>query len=102
MNIRQYVARVPDWAVPGWWRVAYKIPPPLDGKFGELVEIHPDERFNKVVTGYLKGLLEDGKMPPADVAPAILNIANDFVDGRDVVIRTGDYIAIQAHLRQMK
>lgn len=102
MRDPKFLVRVPEWAIPGWWLVAYKIPPPLSQELAELIQIRPDERFEKVVTGYLRACVEEGVMPPDDIAPAILNLANDFVDGRELTIRTGDYIAIQNHLRRRK
>lgn len=102
MKIEKYLVRVPDWLVERWWRVAYKIPPMLDARLSELIEIRPDAKFDKAVGGFLRGVLEEGKMPPAEIAPAILNMAEDFVNGREMVIKTGDYIAIQGFLRQGK
>jgi hypothetical protein len=29
-------------------------------------------------------------------------MANDFVNGREMTIRTGDYIMLQKHMREMK
>jgi len=98
----RYRIRVPEWIIPHWWKVAYKIPPEVSREFGELLQIRPDERFNKVVSGYVRAVIEKGEMPPEDIAPAILNLANDFMDGREMIIRTGDYIAIQNHLRKAK
>ncbi|MFX0211759.1 MAG: hypothetical protein ACFFDT_37630 [Candidatus Hodarchaeota archaeon] len=94
--------RVPDWSIPHWWVVAYKILPDLFRQYGELLDIDIDEKqFGKVVGGYINSALEGNELP-ADIAPTILNLANDLVNGRDMIIRTGDYIAIQKHLRGMK
>lgn len=90
---------IPEWILHHWWIYAYKIPPPLEGSFQDLVQIGPDARFEEVVGGYVTALIQEGKMPPSDIAPAILNLANDLLSGRDMTIRTGDYIAIQNHLR---
>lgn len=94
--------RIPEWAIPKWWVVAYKIPPPLVKEFDNLVQVAPDTKFNTVVSKYVNQVIADGKMPPADIAPAILNLANDFANNREMTIRTGDYIAIQKHIRGMK
>ncbi len=51
--------------------------------------------------GYAKAYIEKGEMPPADIAPAILNMADDYLAGRQVAIRAGDYIAIHNHMRKM-
>ena len=39
-------------------------------------------------------------MPPAQIAPVIFNMLDDYAAGREVVIRTGNYISIQAFLRK--
>ena len=102
MNEITYKVRLPDWMIPAWWKIAYKIPPQLGQKWGELINIAPDERFTKTVSRYVRGLIEEGKMPPDDIAPTIVNLANDLLNGQEMIIRTGDYIAIQNHLHQQK
>jgi hypothetical protein len=95
-DLGKYFVRIPRWMFPPWWVVAYKIiPEVLYEKFGDLLEAKPDARFEEVVSGYLHGLVEKGQMPPQDVAPAIYNLANDFLNNRQMIIRTGDYITIQ-------
>jgi hypothetical protein len=41
-------------------------------------------------------------MPPEAIAPAILNMADDVMAGRQVSLRAGDYIAIQNFARSSK
>lgn len=94
--------RLPEWYVPPWWIVAYLIPPFLKEHFADVVRVPPDERFNEVVDSHTRAFVEKGVMPPEDIAPAILNIANDLMAGRQATIRTGDYIAIQNHIRRAK
>jgi hypothetical protein len=91
---------IPEWMVHGWWIYAYKIPPPIHGDILEMVRVAPDERFEAVVSKWVTAVVREGAMPPADIAPAIFNLANDLVSGREMTIRTGDYIAIQRHLRK--
>jgi hypothetical protein len=91
-----------QWMIPWWWRVAYKVPAPLSDELRKYLEIRPDERFQEMVAGHVKALLEQGTAPPAEIATTIYNMANDFVNGEEMVIRTGDYIALQSHFRQMK
>lgn len=92
---------IPEWILHHWWIYAYKIPPPLQGSFQDFVKISPDERFEQVVGGYVMAALrQEFDAIPYEVQPAILNLANDLVSGREMVIRTGDYIAIQRHLRE--
>jgi hypothetical protein len=38
-------------------------------------------------------------MPPAEIATAIINVADDYLNGTDVVMKSGDYIAVQNFLR---
>ncbi len=87
--------------IPWWWKVAYKIPAPTGAKWKEVINMRIDDHFNEVVTGYIKDCF-DGKELPADIAPTIYNLANDLINGRDLMIRTGDYIALQSHIRQQK
>ena len=62
--------------------------------------VKPDASFNKAVTSYVKEYVEKGKMPPEAIAPAIMNLADDFASGREMNIRAGDYISIQNYLRK--
>jgi hypothetical protein len=41
-------------------------------------------------------------MPPEEIAPTIMNLADDFAAGRQMCIRAGDYIAIQNYMRKGK
>jgi hypothetical protein len=93
--------RVPDWLKYRWWRVAYLIPAPfVRERFGDLLELAPDERFNSFVAEQLTAVLEGGKAPPEDIAPAIMNLADDLQAGREMTLRAGDYITLQNHLRR--
>jgi hypothetical protein len=63
------------------------------------ININITPEFEAVTFRYAQAYLEKGDMPPADIAPAILNMADDLLAGRQVTVRAGDYIAIQNHLR---
>ena len=39
-------------------------------------------------------------MPPEAIAPAVMNVADDVLAGRDVQLRAGDYIALQNFIRK--
>ena len=92
--------RVPNWMVPIWWKVAYKIPPEkLTAELTNLIKIRPNEKFSKVVSGYVKAVVEKGELPPNEILTPILNLANDFTNGREMIMRTGDYIALQKFVR---
>ena len=98
MGRRPHVlVEIPRWVIPKWWLVAYKIPPPLAGKFAELTNVAPDERFEAEVSKMVQAAIA-GQMPANQVVGPILNMANDLMNGRDMVIRTGDYIVLQEFL----
>ena len=65
------------------------------------ISVNVNPEFENVTFGYAKAYIEKGEMPPADIAPAILNMADDYLAGRQVAIRAGDYIAIHNHMRKM-
>jgi len=65
----------------------------------ELKVTVPKEEFNKFVSEQVRAYITDSKMPVKEVAPAILNIADDIMAGREPVIKSGDYIMIQSYLR---
>ena len=58
-----------------------------------------DELFQKNVDQMVTAYIEKGEMPPEQIAPTILNLADDALAGRDMVIRAGDYIALRNHMR---
>ncbi len=61
-----------------------------------------DDVFQKKVDKFVTDYLEKGVMPPEQIAPTILNLADDLVAGRDMVIRAGDYIALRNYMRTEK
>jgi hypothetical protein len=63
------------------------------------IQVKPDERFFKSVGEHVAAFVNKGTMPPEKIAPAIMNLADDFSCGRDIVIRAGDYIALQEFFR---
>ncbi len=79
-----------------WWLMYLVIPDPLRQQFEGTVS----QEFESATFKYAQAYIERGEMPPADIAPAILNMADDFMAGRQVTVRAGDYIAIQNHLRK--
>jgi hypothetical protein len=50
----------------------------------------------------MNAFLQEGKMPPEEIAPAIMNLVDDQTSGRDMVMRAGDYISLQNYLRKAK
>lgn len=101
LKLSKFVVAVPNWVIDKRWWVAYLIVNDLLRKeLVELVQAAPDERFNKLVAEHLDAYLEKGTMPPGEIAPAILNIADDLMAGRQPTLRTGDYIAMQGYARK--
>ena len=64
-------------------------------EWGERIQVRPDERFFKAVGEHVEAYVKKGVMPPKEIAPAIMNMADDFMSGRDITIRAGDYISLQ-------
>jgi hypothetical protein len=73
----------------------------LPDQVAKVVEINPSDKFDAVTARYMQAYIQDGTMPPQDVATAIMNMADDHMAGRPITIRSGDYLAIQNHLRSM-
>jgi hypothetical protein len=88
---------IPNWLLERWIIVAYLVPPPDD--FGEHIKVRPDEKFWTVLGEHLQAYVKDGKMPPAQIATAVVNLADDFLNGRQMTMRTGDYIAVHNFVR---
>ena len=91
---------VSDWILERWIVVAYLIINWRAKDLAERIKVGLDKRFYAVVTKHLRAYVEEGVMPPEDIAPAILNIADDYMAGRAMNLRAGDYIAIQNHIRK--
>jgi len=66
---------------------------------GDRVEVEPDERFFKVLSEQVEQYLETGKAP-RELESVIMNVADDYLAERDIVLRAGDYIALQNYVRQ--
>ena len=58
------------------------------------------ERFNKFLNEQVCAYVLDKKAPPKEIAPAIMNLADDLLSGREPTLRTGDYIQLQKHMRE--
>ena len=88
-----------DWIWRRKWVLYYLV---IVDNFFDKNQISPSvtPEFENLTFGYAKAYIEKGEMPPADIAPAILNMADDYLAGRPVAIRAGDYIAIHNHMRK--
>ena len=90
---------------PFWWRFAYLIPDVLrrhhefQNDFVYTVQ-GKDDKFNKFITQHVKAYIQEGVMPPDNIAAPIINISEDILAGREPEIRGGDYIALQNQMRR--
>jgi hypothetical protein len=57
------------------------------------------EKFNVFVGEHVNAYIADKKMPPSEIAGAIMNIADDLFSGREPVLRAGDYISLQNYMK---
>ena len=66
----------------------------------ELIKVKPDKRFFRVLGKHVEQYLETGKMPPKEISSVVLNVADDYMSGREIVLRAGDYIQLQNFARR--
>lgn len=59
-----------------------------------LLKTRATEQFFSMVHEHVMAYVLEGKEPPAQIAGAVMNIADDVMAGREVEIRAGDYIAL--------
>ena len=72
----------------------------LKDRFGDVLEARPDARFFEELNHHVKALVNDGKAPPEAIAPAVMNVADDVLAGREVQLKAGDYIALQSYFKK--
>jgi hypothetical protein len=85
-----------------WCAVSYLI---LNMDIRELVEWTEKPlpaNFAKTMADLVYGYVYENKMPPPEISQTILNVSEDFVAGKAVQLRAGDYIAVQQYLRAHK
>ena len=95
--------------------VMYQTPPDrrireLIAKNGEKVGIlelgeavitgRPSKEFFQAIVDHTNAYLFESKEPPAEIATTIKNIADDFVNERELVIKAGDYASLQNYIRK--
>jgi molybdopterin converting factor small subunit len=71
----------------------------LAHQFGNVLEARPDERFFETLSKHVEAYVKEGKAPPKAIETPVLNAADDYMAGRDVTLRAGDYIAVQNYIR---
>lgn len=60
------------------------------------------KEFYSEVAQHLYAYVYEDKMPPEQIAQTIMNVAEDFISGKPVQFRAGDYIAVQNYVRSRK
>jgi len=91
---------IPGWIVERWSKIAYLIINPNIKDIASRFKMEPSAKFHEAVAKYLNEYMYENKMPPEEIAPAILNMADDLMAGRQMQIRAGDYIMIQGFTRK--
>lgn len=71
----------------------------LADRFRDVIEARPDTRFFHELNQHVQAFVNEGKMPPDQIASAVMNVADDVLAGRDVQLKAGDYIALQNFFR---
>src|SRR3990172_9161565 len=85
-----------------WCLASYLI---LNVDIRELVELAGrdlPESFATQMAGLVHAYMYEKKMPPAEIAQTVLNVAEDVAAGRQVQLRAGDYIAAQKYFKAAK
>lgn len=65
---------------------------------GDRIQVQPDERFFKVLGQHVEHYLETGEAPEA-IQSVVMNVADDYMAGREIVLRAGDYVTMQNFAR---
>ena len=85
-----------------WCLASYLI---LNIHFGDLVELAEKElpqTFARDMAQHVYAYIYQNKRPPAEIEQTVLNVSEDFMAGRQVQLRAGDYIAAQKFFRAAK
>lgn len=69
------------------------------GDLVELAEKELPEQFSREMAKHVYGYVYENKMPPAEIQQTVLNVSEDFLAGRQVQLRAGDYVAVQRYFR---
>lgn len=92
-----------------YWKIPIKFDPTtvmylvivdqLVSRRPELVKFMPEEKFFNTVHEHVMAYATEGVEPPEQIAAAVMNIADDMMSGREIVIRAGDYISLMDYTR---
>lgn len=89
---------IPDRAIPRWMKVAYLTVSMRSERFFQDMDVRTGKRFDDVVSRHLNAYLKEGTMPPDGISTPILNLADEYMTGRAMSLRAGDYIALQNYI----
>lgn len=91
------------------WIIERRIEPPyvvinerILENFGDMFQRAPGKEFYELIAKHVTAYLQEGKPLPAEIAPSIMNLLDDYIAGRKLTLRAGDYIALQTFLRKIK
>lgn len=70
--------------------------------FSDVLTSAPEKPLYEMISKHMNAFMQQGTMPPAEIAPAIMNLIDDQSSGRDMTMRAGDYISLQNYLRKSK
>lgn len=93
-NIAEEILKRKDW-------VKYKTIPEWHGRIleGNIIVGNPGREFQEVTNKHVNAYIFEQKAPPPEIAGAVMNIADDFLNDREIIMRSGDYISIQNYIR---
>ncbi|MCL2477449.1 hypothetical protein [Candidatus Bathycorpusculum sp.] len=64
------------------------------------VDVATSVRFNAFVQEQVSAYMTGKTAPPAEIEGPILNIADDLLAGKEITLRTGDYIVLQTYMQK--
>lgn len=77
----------------------YPVPEGLLSQVKQVLTKGLDAKFVTVASRHLKAFMTEGVEPPAAIAGAIRNFADDVIRGEEVNVRAGDYVAMQTFIK---
>jgi hypothetical protein len=81
--------------------VKYKTIPDWHGRIiNNVVVSDLGKKFAEVAAEHVNAYIFNKQEPPAEIAGAIINIADDVLNGREPILRAGDYIALQNYTKE--
>jgi hypothetical protein len=71
-------------------------------EFSDVLAKAPEKQLYEMISKHMNAFMQQGTMPPEEIAPAIMNLIDDQSSGRTMTMRAGDYISLQNYLRKSK